>query len=733
MSRACRTICATTLFALTAGPAPATVLVSAAPDGVVANNNSSYPVVSLDGRYVAFLSQASDLATAMGVSCNGRAIYVRDLETGINDYVTGADPGLGFSISGDGRYVAYGCAGNICVRDRVASTTQNLGFAYAGTGSTATSADGRFVVYEGYRPELMAAHQVDLYDRCEANGTPVGSCTPGRELISVSSAEVPGDSRSEGPSISADGNYVAFSSDATNLVASDNNFGRDVFVRDRTLGTTTRASVNNAGVESNCTTTAAEGSISADGRYVAFQHCGTNLTPEVASSSSFNVFVRDLVGLTTVLASRHTNGAVGTGSSDTPRISSDGNYVAFSSYASNLVDDDTNGRADVFRHDVSTGTTVRVSVNTAGAQSDYAGNLDYLDLSISGDGSRVAFASRAINLTHGDSNASSDVFVWADCGAVAPTCGDGTHAIGCEACDDGDLDSGDGCDANCTITGCSNGIITTGEGCDDGNAWSGDGCSYKCNVEQPLDVDTRTCVNTVNVKAVGVAKTQAKLAQGCLKAAANGLEPDAQACLTADPNLKLMKAKDKVTAAAALRCNPAPAFGFTSAAATNTAAQTAQLDLVADLFGNNLTAAVIDATTDPAGAKCQAKVLKTLQKLSETQSKLFLKCKKVGMADLIEPILSSADLETCFDIVRDDAIILPKAQQKLSDVLADDCIGVDLASAFPGQCADPSPVAMRYCLTSSSGCHFSLMFNAIDGVNDFSDLTDDCVINASCP
>jgi Tol biopolymer transport system component len=207
------------LFTLAAAPAMATVLVSAAPDGVVANYNSSRPAISLDGRYVAFLSQATDLATALGVGCNGYAVYVRDLETATTEYTAGADPGIDPSISGDGRYVAFGCAGNVCLRDRVASTTQDIGYEYAGVGRVAMSADGRFVVYEGYHPELsgLARTQIDLYDRCEANGTPVGSCTPGREMISVSSAEVAGNNRSEMPSISADGRYVAFSSESNNL------------------------------------------------------------------------------------------------------------------------------------------------------------------------------------------------------------------------------------------------------------------------------------------------------------------------------------------------------------------------------------------------------------------------------------------------------------------------------------------------------------------------------------
>jgi cysteine-rich repeat protein len=537
---------------------------------------------------------------------------------------------------------------------------------------------------------------------------------------------------SEGPSISADGRYVAFSSESNNLVAGDTLFGMDVFVRDRTMGTTTRASVSNGGAQSDCASAEAEASISADGRYVAFHHCGSNLTPDAGSGSPGKVFVRDLVGMTTVLVSKHTDGTPGNNSSVNPSISSDGRYVAFASYASNLVDDDTNGKADFFLRDTVGNTTVRVDVSTAGAQADFAGNLDTTDVSISGAGSRVVFSSKAVNLTHGDSNASTDVFVWADCAALAPTCGDGTRTIGCEACDDGNLTSGDGCDANCTITGCSNGIVTAGEGCDDGNATSGDGCSFRCNLEQPLDADSRACVNTVNKDAVGVAKIQAKLAQACLKAAAGGTEPDAQACLTADPALKLMKAEDKTTSAAAVRCNPAPAFGFTSASSANTAAENGQLDLIADLFGANLTAAAIDATSDPAGAKCQAKVLKAAQKLSATQSKLFLKCKKVGMADAIDPILSGADLETCFQIVRDDDVLLPKMAAKLLDALTDDCAGVVLTTAFPGACTSPLAGIMSHCLTTHATCHFSQMFNAVDGVSDQSDLTDDCIINGSC-
>jgi Tol biopolymer transport system component len=139
---------------------------------------------------------------------------------------------------------------------------------------------------------------------------------------------------------------VAFVSDATNLVANDTNGSTDVFVHDRQTGTTTRVSVDSAGVEGN-------------------------------------------------------------GISNFPSISSDGRYVALESDADNLVADDNNGSADVFVHDLQTGTATRVSVDSAGVEGNGNSNAP----SISADGRSVAFESDADNLVAGDTNTAPDIFV----------------------------------------------------------------------------------------------------------------------------------------------------------------------------------------------------------------------------------------------------------------------------------------------------------------------------------
>ena len=146
--------------------------------------------------------------------------------------------------------------------------------------------------------------------------------------------------------------------------------------------------------------------ISADGRYVAFGSDASNLVPGDTNGTS-DVFVRDLRSGTTQRVSVATDGTQANGDSDSPAISADGRYVAFASYASNLVPGDTNGTADVFVRDLRSGTTRRVSVATDGTQA----NGDSGSPAISADGRYVAFESDASNLVPGDTNHCVDVFV----------------------------------------------------------------------------------------------------------------------------------------------------------------------------------------------------------------------------------------------------------------------------------------------------------------------------------
>jgi len=235
------------------------------------------------------------------------------------------------------------------------------------------------------------------------------------------------DGRSAYPAVSGNGRYVAFESSATNLVDGDTNGRKDIFVYDRDAATTVCVSVSDEGTQANAD--CAKPSISADGRYVAFESSATNLV-DGDTNRRKDIFVFDRETATVERASLAADGTQGTGSSAAPSISTDGRYVAFHSFATDLVDGDTNGKADVFVHDRHTGATARVSVSAGGDEGDGASTYPSMD----SQGRYVVFESLAANLVDGDTNGSKDVFVY-DCQeltvdrvsrAASGTQGDGT-------------------------------------------------------------------------------------------------------------------------------------------------------------------------------------------------------------------------------------------------------------------------------------------------------------------
>lgn len=222
--------------------------------------------------------------------------------------------------------------------------------------------------------------------------------------VSVDSIGVQGNRNSWLPSISGDGRYVVFVSDATNLVPSDTNSEKDVFLHDRQTGETTRVSVSSSGVEGNRSSWEAD--ISANGQYVAFSSLATNfIAPD--TNVNHDIFVRDLATGETTRVSVSSGGNQGSGASIQPRITADGRFVVFTSRATNLVVGDTNASDDIFVHDRQTSQTSRVSVSTGGGQSDGVSQRP----SISADGRYVAFWSSATNLVADDTNGQIDVFV----------------------------------------------------------------------------------------------------------------------------------------------------------------------------------------------------------------------------------------------------------------------------------------------------------------------------------
>lgn len=222
------------------------------------------------------------------------------------------------------------------------------------------------------------------------------------QRVSLGAAEAQGNAASEHPSISSDGRYVAFASEASNLVAGDANGVADVFVRDRVTGTTRRVSVSSAGTEG----TAASGSpaISGSGGHIAFTSSASFVAGDTNGVS--DVFLHEVATSTTVRLSSGPKGAAGDGPSSSPVVSANGRRVAFVSRATNLVDGDSNGASDVFLSDLGAAALERVSV--AGNEAEANGGS--AAPAISGDGSTVAFVSSASNLVAAD-GPNKDVFV----------------------------------------------------------------------------------------------------------------------------------------------------------------------------------------------------------------------------------------------------------------------------------------------------------------------------------
>jgi Tol biopolymer transport system component len=314
---------------------------------------SSDPSMSADGRFVAFVSQSTNLVA--GVS--GQQVYLRDRQTGqttlISKSSSGATSNGGVNsspaISSDGRYVAFvsvatnlGVAGGnqqIYLHDRVTGITSLISKdnnAVPGDGTSATpaiNADGRYIAFASASTNLGTAggnQQIYIHDRFTgANGT--------TSLVSKDSGATAGNGNSSAPSVSGDGRYVAFVSLATNIVTGFS--GQQVYIHDRNTGangTNSLISRDNSGLPNAGNQNSSAPSISSDGRYVAFTSSATNL---MAGVSGQQIYLHDRNGPTTSLVSRDNTGSLveGNGPSDTASINGNGGFVAFTSQASNLL------------------------------------------------------------------------------------------------------------------------------------------------------------------------------------------------------------------------------------------------------------------------------------------------------------------------------------------------------------------------------------------------------------
>jgi len=421
-----------------------TSLVSLGDCGVQGNRSSGSPSATPDGRYVAFVTASTNLVSVPTGGVN--QVYRRDLMTGTTILISVNDAGLAGdkdsdspSISADGLRVAFRSAAtnfsadsnllffpDIYVRDLSVTPPRTLLMTAAAGGGPndggaalnlgcfgpSLSADGKFVAFISDASNLIlpATSGFEHAFRREIDATTMEQVDLQPDGSSAAVGAVLG-----GVSVSADGRYVAFDSNGTDLGGPPGfPVTSWVYLRDMSI-TVAAIELVSVSLDPSALDPFAAGSsfpsISADGRVVAFQSGIPNLVPDDPNGAVGDVFVRDLrdpLHPRTVLASRHSSGAGGSLVSQGAALAPDGRSVAFVSDANNLVDGDFNGAPDVFWHDLSTGKTVRVSVNTALQEAIGSASVG---CSLTADGRFVFFNDQASNLVSGDLNGTTDVFL----------------------------------------------------------------------------------------------------------------------------------------------------------------------------------------------------------------------------------------------------------------------------------------------------------------------------------
>lgn len=377
--------------------------------GSEGNNDSGVPSVSADGRFVAFMSDATNLVAG---DTNGvRDIFVRDRFLNLTERVSvagtstqGNNSSSWPTISADGRFVAFESlatnfvandqngARDIFVYDRVLHAIERVSVPAAGGEGNGDSflprisADGRFVVYQSVASNLTAGdtnNKTDVFVRDRFLGTTV------RASVANDGSESNG--YSFRPEITADGTRVVFESDATNLAANDNNGHTDIFIRNLSNGTTSLISVAPDGAPGDGDSY--DASITPDGNFVLFITNATNFN-SAAPGVHVDVYLKNILTGALDRMNRGKDGSAANSDCFHGHLSDDARFISFSSFATNLVSEDQNGREDVFVYDRALQQTIRVSLAADGTQIDGFSNYARL----SGDGSFIAFMSDATNL-----------------------------------------------------------------------------------------------------------------------------------------------------------------------------------------------------------------------------------------------------------------------------------------------------------------------------------------------
>ncbi|MCP4770621.1 MAG: calcium-binding protein [Planctomycetes bacterium] len=396
--------------------------VSERSSGHSGNGSSTFPALSANGQLVVFESDASNLISG---DTNGYTdVFFVNRNTGTPVRVsldsTGAEAN-GDSrkpdMSADGQIIVFhsyasnlvandtnGLA-DIFAHDRLSGITTRVSVSSSGaqgnssSSECAISGDGRYVVFASNSSNLVSGdtngiNDVFLHDRQTGNTS----------RVSVDSSGTEANHSSGQPVISADGTTIGFASDASNLVANDTNGNYDIFVHEPATGQTNRVSLKSGGAQADGYS--GDPGLSADGTIVVFTNDSTTLVPGDRNGMA-DVYTHDRATSMTTRVSVNSQGVAGGGWSGRGTISDDGLFVAFDSYATDLITEDLNSSSDVFLHDRLLGLTTNMAYSKATTQ----GSFQSFHAAISSDGSVVAFDDFSAHLVLGDTNFAYDVFV----------------------------------------------------------------------------------------------------------------------------------------------------------------------------------------------------------------------------------------------------------------------------------------------------------------------------------
>lgn len=393
------------------------------------NSTSGYPNMSSNGRYVVFDSEASNLVNG---DVNGMVdIFLHDIQGSTTTLIPVNSNGaylVGYpDISTDGRYIVYTSISKnlgandfwgIFLYDRQTGTTAPISInsngtqANEGSFNPAISANGRYVVFSSRASNLVSGdtnggQDIFLRDTQNSITTRVSVSSSGSQAINNDPFFSITDSRS--PSISDDGSFIVFQSNATNLVSQDTNVAYDIFLRDTNNGITSRLSVDSTGAQGNGG--AWNPSISSNGRFAVFSSGSTNLVTGDTNGVE-DVFLRNIENSSTSRVSINSNGLQGNSDSDSPSVSDDGKFITFFSNADNLVNGDINGGYDIFLHNMNNKETTLISIASNGTHGNGPSLSWQRPVPMSNDGQYIAYLSYASNLVDGDTNGVSDVFIY---------------------------------------------------------------------------------------------------------------------------------------------------------------------------------------------------------------------------------------------------------------------------------------------------------------------------------